>query len=265
MKILILVLISLVLQISSNACCIDRSLTIFPSSTSITKNPIFLIEGFGASQNIISGLNSKHQIYIQNSNHSVKLIIKEINIGYQTKQALLVPESELFIGQDYRIFIDSLPSEEVLQNINGQIINLNYKVVDNKDAEKLVLTEEPNKIKEFEKEVVTKNDITSLSSTHDNFVMFNNPINANKEVLIKATVRNLVTQTESSFYLFDNNKKIIVIGQNSCGGSFDLRKAHAFEVEFSFLDSSGGKVDWKGERLKFLNPETDTNHRYKKY
>ena len=40
-----------------------------------------------------------------------------------------------------------------------------------------------------------------------------------------------------------------------CSGGFDFGNANKFEVEFSFMDTSGNMTAWSGNKIKFNRPK----------
>src|SRR5690606_37222929 len=91
-------------------------------------------------------------------------------------------------------------------------------------------------------------------------VVFSNPAQANSELLIKTTVKNLKTGKQTTYYVKPDSQKIKV-GHGMCAGAFDFDDGNNYEVEFSFIDSSGNITFWTGERIKFTKPSDPTNYK----
>jgi len=251
MRHLLTIIIGLFYSASAFADCAGRGLWIFPSGQTIKQNSIFVLDGYAESQSIILGLNKKHNIYLKSGSKKIKLIVAEICVGqFYLTQALLKPESQLEAGLEYTMYIDSLPDYESFNKYNRTTHKyepVRYKVVDEKDIEKPQLLTQP---KELKKTLVQYGCGPSIH------VVFSNPAKDNSDLLVKTTVKNLKTGKETTYYIEPIGDKIKV-GHGMCSGAFDFEGSENYEVEFSFMDTSGNITPWTGKRIKFTKP---TNH-----
>ena len=88
-------------------------------------------------------------------------------------------------------------------------------------------------------------------------VDFDFPVTDSSEVTIKTTVKNIKSRIETTYFIMPRNNQIIV-GHGMCSGAFTFDESNDYEVEFSFMDSSGNQTSWVGDRIKFTKP-TDKN------
>ncbi len=150
MKLLLSLTIGILFSTSVFAYCGANYLSIFPSGNTIKQNSIFVLDGYAQSQKVILGLNKKHAIYLKSGNEKIKLIVIETCVGqYQLTQAILKPEKELIAGNEYTLFIDSLPEFERLNKYNTKTKKyeaINYKVISEKDEEKPFVSEKPKEL-----------------------------------------------------------------------------------------------------------------------
>jgi hypothetical protein len=254
MRQLITIIIGLFCTTSSYADCAGTGLSVFPSGLTIKQNSIFVLDGYAESQNVILGLNKKHNIYLKSGNKRIKLLVIEICVGeFYLTQAVLKPETELEAGLEYTMYIDNLPQYESFNKYNRTTHKyepVTYKVVSEKDLEKPQLLTKP---KELKKTLVQYGCGPSIH------VIFSNPAKDNSDLIIKTTVKNLKTGKETTYYIEPNGDKIKV-GHSMCSGAFDYDASINYEVEFSFMDASGNLTKWTGERIKFTKPTKPTNH-----
>jgi hypothetical protein len=84
-------------------------------------------------------------------------------------------------------------------------------------------------------------------------VDFDFPIRDSSEVAIQTTVKNIKSGVETTYYIMPQNNQILV-GHGMCSGAFTFDESNDYEVEFSFMDSSGNITSWVGDRIKFTKP-----------
>jgi hypothetical protein len=231
---------------SAFADCAGTGLWIFPSGQTIKQNTIFVLDGYAESQNVILGLNKKHNIYLKNGNKKIKLIVTEICVGqFYLTQAVLKPETELEAGLEYTIYIDSLPEYESFRKYNKttqKYETVTYRVIAERDNEKPQLETKP---KELKKTLVHYGCGPSIH------VVFSNPAKDNSDIIVKTTVKDLKTGKETTYYIEPEGDKIKV-GHGMCSGAFDFEdNSNNYEVEFSFMDASGNLTAWTGDIIKF--------------
>lgn len=255
MKKILTIIIGLLCSVTVYADCAGTGLWIFPSGQTIRQNSIFVLDGYAESQNVILGLNKKHNIYLKSGNKKIKLQVIEICVGqFYLTQAVLKPETELEAGLDYTMYIDSLPEYESFNKYNRTTHKyepVKYKVVAEKDIEKPLLTTKP---KELKKTLVHYGCGPSIH------LVFSNPAKDNSDLIVKTTVKDLKTGKEATYYIEPDGDNINV-GHGMCSGAFEFEdKSNNYEVEFSFMDASGNLTSWTGERIKFTKPTKSTNH-----
>jgi hypothetical protein len=255
MKQILTIIIGLLCSVSVYADCEGTGLWVFPSGQTIKQNSIFVLDGYAESQNVILGLNKKHNIYLKSGNKKIRLLVTEICVGqFYLTQAVLKPETELDAGLEYTMHIDSLPEYESFNKYNRithKYETVTYKVVAEKDNEKPQLATKP---KELKKTLVHYGCGPSIN------VVFSNPAKDNSDIIVKTTVKDLKTGKETTYYIEPDGDKIKV-GHGMCSGAFDFEEnSNNYEVEFSFMDASGNLTAWTGERIKFTKPTKSTNH-----
>lgn len=254
MKQLLLVLIGLLCTAPVFADCIGSGFQVFPHGPTIRQNSIFVLEGYGGSQQVISRLNQTYSIYLKSGQKKVKLLVAEICVGqHQLTQAVLKPETALEAGRGYTMYIDDLPKNENVnphQETTHRYDLATYMVIPETDLKKPELYAKP---KELKKTLVLYGCGPSIH------VVFSNPAKDKSDILVKTTVKNLKTGKETTCYIKPEGNKIKV-GHGMCSGAFDFDGSPAYEVEFSFMDAAGNLTAWTGEPIKFTKPTQQTNH-----
>lgn len=254
MKRLLTLIIGLFCTALVYAECTYGGLWVFPSGQAIKQNSIFVLNGYSLSQQVILDLNKKHNIYLKSGNKKIKLIVTEICVGeFDLTQAILKPETELEAELEYTMQIDNLPQYESFERYNNTTQKyepVTYKVIAGKDTEKPQLTSRPEELKKT---------LVHYGCGPTVHVGFSNPAKDESDIIVKTTVRSLKTGKETTYYIEPHDDKIKV-GHGMCAGAFEFNDGNNYEIEFSFMDSSGNITTWTGERIKFTSPTEETNH-----
>jgi hypothetical protein len=255
MKTILTIILAVFSIVNLNASCSWNDLSVFPTGKNIKKNSIFIIDGYGASQEVIKGLNKKYPVYLVSGNLKIKLKVKEVLVGqFHLTQAVLVPETILTVGIEYTLVINKLPKFESLGNWNSELQKsepLVYKVVEGIDTIKPTFSSAPKEIKK---------SLIYLGCGPSIHVVFDCEVIDSSEYLVKATVKNIKTSIETSYYV-ESDKGTIKIGHGMCSGAFDFDESDNYEIEFSIVDASGNYTAWAGDKIKFTKP-TKTNAKY---
>jgi hypothetical protein len=230
------------------ADCAGSGFSVFPNGKTIMQNSIFVIDGYAESQHVILELNKKHNIFLKSGNKKVKLLVTEICVGqFYLTQALLKPETELEAGLEYTLIIDNLPEYENLKRYNNTTHNfepITFRVESGTDNAKPILLTQP---------VEKDKSLVHFGCGPSIHVVFNNPAKDDSEIIVRTTVKNLMTGKETNYYILLEND-LIRVGHGMCSGAFVFDNGNNYEVEFSFMDASGNLTSWKGDRIKFTKP-----------
>ncbi len=255
-KLLLLVLLPL-LSLSLNADCGYNGIWVFPKGKEISKNSIFMIEGYAASQKIISNLDGNNNVYLQSENHTVKLTVEKINKGgFRLTQAILKPLEKLRVGEEYWLIIDN--ANDKISSVGSYNGKKNKWIVQDKYDKK-----KPFWLSEMRPKLVNKSYV-EYGCGPAVFAHFQVKINDDSETLVKTEVMDL-KNNKSTFYYLTSREEKIDIGHGMCSGAFSIRKDGEYKVRFDLLDASGNSYgkwsEWtkidnfqsKMGRVKFLN------------
>ncbi len=249
MKKKLLMLIFLLNTVIAFSKCGSGGIEFWPSKQTISENSIFIIDGYSTSQKIIVGLGKTYGIFLITNNQKIKLNVQEILVGqYGITQAILKPEINLTIGQEYELVIENLGDFEdqvfKYDYSTGENKKIKWKVTSTSDIQLPTWKEKPI----FVKSIYSKPGCGPVEYANFSFIALDN-----SDYLIRTTVKNKSTGKETTFYLkADNN--IISVGHGMCTGAFNFVGSDKFEVEFNLCDASGNLTKWIGERIEFNRP-----------
>jgi hypothetical protein len=74
------------------------------------------------------------------------------------------------------------------------------------------------------------------------------------DLIVRTLIKDLITKKETIFYIEPVGNEIKV-GHDMCSGEFNLELGYNYEIEFSFMDSSGNITNWTGKRIRFTRPK----------
>ena len=243
MKRIIIILLILNLGIIQTfAKCKSSNIKVFPKTGEISLNSIFIVEGYGTSQNVIQGLNSKYRIYLKSDNSVISLqIIKSYKGQYGITQAILKPIGKLVENKTYTLYIDSLDQYEKEDFYRN---DFKWTVNNNIDNDIPLWTLKP--------QYKSKQKI-EYGCGPATFVDFCVCINDISPVLVFTRLKELKTGKISEYFVTPDSTSLR-IGHEMCYGEFDFLDGEKYEVSFSLMDASGNKNDTLTSIIKFISP-----------
>jgi len=236
----------------AKADCSSSGIGVWPRTSNLKVNPVIVIEFYGASQQIVAGLNNKHSIYLKSGEEKIRLMIIEVCKGqFRLTQVIVKPATELKAGKEYQLMIDNLPEYESIHKWN-------------KETHK---TEAPawKVLKEADTEFPTWTTLPKFNSKYFSMfgcgpslgIVFDVAAADASPVLVKTTVRNTKTGQYSTYYLEPADNKISV-GHSMCSGAFDFDSDEPYEVSFALMDASGNPGCLASPPYRFTRP-TEAN------
>ncbi len=215
---------------------------------------MFVLEGFARSQQVVAGLNKIYPVYLESGGDRVPLRVTDIVVGgHDLTQAVLVPTAELVVGRDYDLVIDGLPDSvrhEQSDSTEHTWITATYTVVEGRDTLSPTITARPVVVSTPNEPLGYSSYIEFPPSTT---VRFSNTAQDESEIIVKTTVKSLLTGSETAYYI-EPIDTTIYVGSTGCGAAFTFSEGNDYEVEFTFMDSAGNVTPWKGERITFTAP-----------
>lgn len=221
------------------ADCAARGLWVWPAAKKINRNPVIMLEGYASSQKIITGLNTKHAVYLRSGDEVVKLQVTETHVGgFYLTQALLKPASLLTAGKTYRLCVDSLGKYNEVRIWNAEekkYMEPEWLVTEENDQQVPVWDEKPRE---------TRKTLIHYGCGPEISVSFSFTAADASALLVRTTVRNLKTNRETIYYV-KTEKNTVRVGHGMCSGefSFEEKDNTTYSVTFQLMDASGNKGD----------------------
>ncbi len=221
------------------------------TKTIIPQNGIIIIEFYGGSQYIASGLNKRHPIYLQSGDSKVTLTVVEVLGGdFQLTQAILRPSTLLSFEKMYTVFIDDINNKlfpprllnEKTKSWSSGPITVTSNLSTN-TAFNYTITE-------------TKKTYVRYGCGPASWVYYNISGIDSSISFVRTTVKSLRTNNLSTYVVPIENGQI-KLGHGMCSGPFLFNNAGNYEATFTLLNQS---FEQKGQSqtLVFSQPNKQT-------
>ncbi|MBC7448227.1 MAG: hypothetical protein H7330_09235 [Hymenobacteraceae bacterium] len=245
MKKIILILLALLPALRGAAKCGGRGLWVWPTSSFVSTNAVFVLNANGLSQEVITNLNKKHAVYLISENQKVRLQVREVCVGqYLITQAVLVPIDPLVVGADYQLIIENLPQYQALESRKtemGRLEQPHWKVSASLAPEPIAWLSSPK--------VVNKQKI-EYGCGPERYVTFNYALAISGEYLLKTTIQGAGDNFKTTYYL-EAERGQVSVGHGMCSGAFLLADNSHYEVTFDVFDAQGNVFAWQGPPIAF--------------
>lgn len=241
-KKLLTLLVTVFCTINAFAECSDLSFQVWPKTTIINQNSIFIFECYGSAQKIINGLNSQYKIYLKGNNATIDLqVLKSYKSNFNLTQVILKPKIKLIEGETYTLYVDGLEDYE-----KGYFYTKSYswRVNNKTDVEKPIWRETP---KYFSKHKI------AYGCGPASFVDFCFCTKDNSSVVIFTKLKELKTGKISEYFLIPDSS-FVRVGKDMCAGEFVFQDGEDYEVSFSLMDASGNVNNTLTKPVKFISP-----------
>lgn len=235
------------------ADCASEFMLALPNKGKLHVGEIIIMEGYGESQKVIRGLGAEYPVFLESSEHRVKLEVKHKNQGmYEMSQAVLVPTEDLEVGKVYYLRIDHLTDQEV-------------KLLIQRNAD----TFENEPISWFIEEDVYSEEIpiwqskpvfieSNFHPTGCGFTMsssFRLHLEPRRNLYVNVELKNLSDGTVNSYYILVTETQFISIGHGKCYGPFSYQPKIEYQIRFNPLSIYGhaDESSWS-EWISLENP-----------
>ncbi|UOQ70544.1 hypothetical protein [Hymenobacter cellulosilyticus] len=234
----------------ARAKCINSGLRVWPQTRTVHAAPVFVVDGYSASQEIIRGLGTTYKIYLQAADQQIPLEVQQLLPGeFAVTQAVLKPRRSLEVGRQYELVItEARKKGTAKQNLVFQLhrSRVLYTVVPGQDQTPPEWLARPTK---------KGQQYTEYGCGPDVFVDFTCQVRDESEYMVKATVKSLSSGQQTTYYVAPDKQGILFIGRGMCSGPFMLDKGPDYSVTFALLDASGNTTPWAYPPLQFTQPQ----------
>lgn len=232
------------------ADCSSSNISVWPKGTEINSNSIFIIQGYGTSQDIIRGLNIKYKVYLKSKNSIVPVeIIKVYEGQYSLTQAILKPKSQLIEGKTYTLQISNLEDYEKEDYYQKKI---KWTVNNKKDIDLPYWSAKPK----YE----NKQKI-NYGCGPAKFIDFCACINDSSPVVVFTKLTEEKTGKTAEYFITPDST-FLRIGHGMCSGAFEFEDGEHYKISFSLMDASGNRNDTLTNEINFISPTDNDGERF---
>lgn len=255
MKYLFLSLLAFFTGFTSLADCSSSGFYFWPGHHStLSENPLIIIEGYASSQKIISKLSNSNPVYLQNENHKVQLELEELQVGgLELTQALFRTSESLHDGKEYELVIENYAGElgKLMRydNKNHKYVKVKWTVKKNVDAKSPEFTKNPE---------LTESTIQHLGCGPAKKMLFSYETNEQSNVIIKITLTNTGNNSSQTYHMW-TNKSAVSIGHNMCSGQFGLTENANYSITWQMIDANWNRGKAVTTLAKYKPEDTWSN------
>ena len=236
MKRIFILLVFILTSISAHADCGQFGMSFFPKQKQISKNSMFIIQGYATSQSTISSFKNR-LIYLESdTGELVELKLQEILIGQlEITQAIFRLSQQLKPNTTYFLkYSEQTKGEEAeMQRYNSQTEKYEKVFWTTSTVPFLQPLNSDLKI-EFEKtELIYYGCGPSVNA------IFN--VNETAETWYRTEVVNLISNKKTVYYITAWKGKLNV-GQEMCAGAFTFDQDATYEVRFTAMNTDGKTI-----------------------
>lgn len=235
------------------ADCASEFMMALPNKGKLHVGEVIILEGCGESQKVIRGLGTEHPVFLESSEHLVKLEVKDINLGmYEMSQAILVPTEHLEVGKLYHLRIDHLTDRQ-----EKLLIQRNVDTFENEPIlwfiEEDVDSEEIPIWKSKPVFIESNSHPTGCGPTMSS--SFRLHLEPKRNFYVKVELKNLSDGTVNSYYIPVTETQFISIGHGMCYGPFSYKPKIEYQIRFNPLSIYGhsDESSWS-EWISLENP-----------
>jgi hypothetical protein len=239
-----ILLISLVFGINSAfAECAISGLQFFPEQKEISLNPMFIIQGYGMSQNTILAFE-RRIIYLESENGElIELSLYEILIGQkQLTQAIFYTTKELKPNTVYHLKYTNQTQNETNEMRRYNSEKKEHEKIFWKTSNKTYVEPLNSNLKiDFEK--IDSELFGCGTSANAIFEVKNKEA---FEIWYRTELMDVTTGEINVFYIKEWNNKLNV-GNDMCSGAFVFRSKGTYKVKFTPMNIDGKSIattDW---------------------
>jgi hypothetical protein len=239
--------ITIVFFLSCNlfAICDYDGISLWPKKKEISFNSLFIIQGYGDSQDLIKELGKKKKVYLRCGNDKIYLDVLKLNIGQMSlTQAILKPRTKLIAGNSYSMYIEGINQNDYDNFIRN---NTTWEVNNSVDTISPQWKSQPGYL---------NSNITPFGCGPAVGVRFSGEIVDRSDVWVYAKVKDLRENTTAEYYIIPDSLGL-TIGHGMCSGAFYFLEKNYYEASFSLMDINGNFNTVETTPIKFIGPFMD--------
>jgi hypothetical protein len=235
---------------TASAKCGSSGIECLNKAGTLSKNAVIILEFYSSSQELVPGLSKKYPVYLQSSQRTIPLMLKEVYKGeMQLTQVVLKMSTEPLAGEKFTLHIGNLPKSlgefSTYDEKAKRLAPLVFITNDISDREIPLWKTAPAEVKKT---------YESFGCGPARFVHFSMGGNADEILFARATVTNKTTGKQT-IYLLEIEENIVKVGHGMCAGAFHFDGGDQFEVQFQLVDQSGNYSN-TAPAINFTSPVT---------
>lgn len=229
------------------ADCTSSKMSFYPLEENISRNSMFIIEGYAMSIKTIKTFNNR-KVYLQSeSGELVELKLQEILFSQMNlAQAIFIPSKTLQSNTKYFLKYENQTEKETSDMLSRF----------HREKRPIYWTTTTEKNNQSFSTVVSATYKSSFVEQYGCgpavYAVFDVKNDPSKQTWYKTELLDLTTNTKKTYYIRSNKNKLSV-GHGMCSGAFSFNQKGTYKVRFTPINSDGKAAtttDW----ISFKSP-----------
>lgn len=248
---LIIILLFAIQQASAE--CAMSGITYYPDQSTISQNPMFIVEGYSFSQKVIKSFENDRTAYLESEDgEKIDLVLREILIGQMgLTQAIFKPEKELKLNKKYFLKFTHLADKENYK----ELTRYNRETKKHEPVAWKVSRKQTEELNENLELKFEQTDVQYYGCGPAAYAVFQPHNSSELEIWYEAEVYDEKTKT-STIYIIKTWEGKLQVGHGMCSGGFTFNKDGNYKVRFTPMNIDGKKLattEWKSFESPFKN------------
>ena len=233
------------------AMCSWSGLWSYPTKNTIKANSWIILEGYGASQDIIDSLNKGYEVYLESDGEKIPLNVRYSNKGgFRLTQSVLTPSKKLVVGKTYYLKVNNTGKNEQspLKRWNTKLKKyepVSWRITKGMDTASPTFLKQPKMI--------------NTRTVHYGcgpavYAMFNVPVMGQSEVHIKTQLVSIENKDTTTYFLNFSKPDTIEVGHGMCSGAFNFERKKTYKIRFMLFSASGNSDNKWSNWVLFNSP-----------
>ncbi|MBK9193014.1 MAG: hypothetical protein IPM77_16785 [Crocinitomicaceae bacterium] len=239
-----------VFTIHAYADCAGSGVYFWPADYSLTPNSFIVVTGYAASEDLVLGLGTKYEVYLENKTEKIKLVPLHTEVGtFRLSQIALKPERELTFGSSYTYVVYGEEENTFLDEVYNYSSGKREPVVFH--VSKKSETAAPAWIKKPE---FFKSEYVSFGCGPGKWLKYTIQIQEENDFLFQVNLTHIKTSKTVTFSV-SAEKGMLMLGHGMCSGAFEFVDGDDYEFTADLIDECGNITKWKEVPIKFTAPD----------
>lgn len=231
------------------ADCAGSGIYFWPADYSLTPNSFIVVTGYASSEELVLGLGTKYEVFLENKSEKIKLVPVQTEVGgFHLSQIALKPEKELALGSSYQYVVYGADDNSFLDQVYNYTKGKREPVFFN--VSKKPETIPPAWIKKPE---FVKSEYIPFGCGPGKWIKYHFQIEETSNFLFRINLTHVINKSSVTFSI-TAEEGFLLIGHGMCSGAFEFIDGDNYEFTVDLIDECGNVTLWTDDPVQFTAP-----------